>query len=77
MILPSKHIPEEQTLLGVGAVVLKRLEHPQTVTSLWDKLRNESVVGTYERFVLALDMLYIMGAVNLHKGIIRKENHDP
>lgn len=77
MILPSKHIPEEQTLLGVGAVVLKCLEHPQTVTSLWDKLRNESVVGTYERFVLALDMLYMMGVVNLHRGIIGKENHDP
>ena len=72
MILPSKHISEEQSLLGVGAVVLKHLDQPQTVTSLWEKLRNENVVGTYERFVLALDMLYIAGGVSLSQGMIRK-----
>ena len=32
MILPSKHIPEDQALIGVGAVVLKHLERPQTIT---------------------------------------------
>ena len=73
MILPSKHISEEQALLGVGAVVLRYLEQPQTVTSLWDKLRNEPAIGTYERFVLALDLLYITGVVNLSQGMIQKE----
>ena len=73
MILPSKHISEEQSLLGVSVVVLKYLEKPQTVTSLWDKLRNEQVVGTYERFVLALDMLYILRIINMYQGMIRKE----
>lgn len=73
MILPSKHISEDQTLLGVGAVVLLRLEQPETVTSLWEKLRNEQVVGTYQRFVLALDLLYIAGVVNLSKGVIQKK----
>ena len=73
MILPTKHISEEQSLLGVIAIVLRYLERPQTVTSLWEKLRNEQVVGTFERFVLALDLLYIIGAVNLSQGMIRKE----
>lgn len=73
MILPSKHISEEQTLLGVGAVVLRYLERPQTVTSLWDKVRDEKVVGTYERFVLALDFLHITGVVNLSQGLLRRE----
>ena len=72
MILPTKHISEEQSLLGVITIVLKYLERPQTVTSLWEKLRNEQVVGTFERFVLALDLLYIIGAVNLSQGMIRK-----
>ena len=70
MILPSKHISEEQTLLGVGGALLKHLEEPQTVTSLWEKVREEHAVGTYERFVLALDLLYITGVVVLKSGLI-------
>ena len=73
MILPSKHISEDQALIGVGAVVLRQLERPQTVTSLWDKVREERSVGTYERFVLALDLLHITGVINMSKGTIFRE----
>jgi hypothetical protein len=73
MILPSKHISEDQALLGVGAVVLRHLERPQTVTSLWNKVRDDISVGTFERFVLALDLLHITGVVNLSRGMIRRE----
>lgn len=72
MILPSKHIPEDQALIGVGATVLKHLGSPQTITSLWESVRNEKNVGTYERFVLALDFLHIMGVVGLNKGMIKR-----
>jgi hypothetical protein len=72
MILPSKHIPEEQSLLGVGAVLLKELRHSQTVTGLWEKVRQEKAVGTFERFVLALDLLHVMGAVVLSKGMLAR-----
>jgi len=73
MILPSKHISEDQALLGVGAVVLRHLERPQTVTSLWGKVRDDRAVGTYERFVLALDLLHITGVINLSQGMIQRE----
>ena len=73
MILPSKHISEGQALIGVGAVVLHHLVRPETVTSLWDKVRNDRAVGTYERFILALDLLYITGILNLAQGMIRRE----
>lgn len=73
MILPSKHISEEQALLGVGAVLLRNLEQPQTVTSLWDRVRDDRYVGTYERFVLALDLLHIIGVINLFQGMLRRE----
>lgn len=72
MILPSKHISSEQALLGVGAVLLRDLDRPQTVTSLWDKVRHYPAVGTYERFVLALDLLYIIGMINIARGLIQK-----
>ncbi len=72
MILPSKHISEEQALLGIGGVLLTHLEKSQTITSLWEKVRENHAVGTYERFVLALDLLYITGVVNLKNGLINR-----
>ncbi len=76
MILPSKHITEDQTLLGVGSVLLRQLEQPQTVTSLWQKVRKNETVGTYERFVLALDLIYIIGLVKLTNGLIEGSRFD-
>ena len=73
MILPSKHISEDQALLGVGAVVLRYLVRPQTVTSLWDKVRDEGAVGTFERFVLALNLLHITGVIVFSQGTIRRQ----
>lgn len=72
MILPSKHISEDQALIGVGAVLLRHLDRQQTITSLWGKVRAESSVGNYERYVLALDLLYITGIIDLSKGMIRR-----
>jgi hypothetical protein len=74
MILPSKHISEEQALLGVGAVLLGEIKEPQTVTSLWEKVKSNQAVGTFERFVLALDMLHITGVVKLSSGMIVRTN---
>ena len=70
MILPSKHISQDQALIGIGAILLKEVDQPQTVTSLWESVREERTVGTFERFVLALDMLHIVGAVSLENGLI-------
>jgi len=58
MILPSKHISAEHTLLGIGAILIAELDRPQTVTSLWERTRTAAVIGNFERFVLALDMLH-------------------
>ena len=70
MILPSKHISERQSLVGVGALLLETIDKPHTVTSLWERVRDDATVGTFERFVLALDMLYVVGAVSLKNGLI-------
>ena len=72
MILPSKHVSQDQSLLGIGALLLEELDQPQTVTSLWERAREEAAVGSFERFVLGLDMLYIIGAVGLENGLIAR-----
>jgi len=78
MILPTKHVRPDRALLGVGAEVLTILVRPMTMSMLWDKIRSRRSVGEpnavldYRWFVLALDLLYIIGAVELDAGLIGK-----
>jgi hypothetical protein len=72
MILPTKHISTEHSLLGIGAELLKALERPHTVTGLWDEARQLPGVVTFERFTLALDLLYACGAVIVADGLLRR-----
>lgn len=74
MILPTKHIPVESTLLGVGGLLLHALAHPQTVSTLWERVRHNPQVGTFLRFTLALDLLYTMGLVALQEGLLTKRH---
>ncbi len=70
MIHPTKHIPAEQTLLGAGAVIFSELSQARTVTGLWEAVREAKAVGTFERFVLALTMLYSLRAVRFEGGLV-------
>ncbi len=70
MILPTKHIPFERSVLGSGASLLRLLNEPQTVTQAWDRARVLPEVATYPRFVLALDFLHAVGAVKLERGLL-------
>jgi len=76
MILPSKHLPQDRALLTVGAAILRRLSHPITVSALWEQ-EPRAVGGQkapsplrYDAFVLALDLLFLIGAVELHDGLL-------
>lgn len=70
MILPTKHIPQNEALIGVGATLLTYLSEPMTVSDLWDRLRSEPNVGTFERFALASNLLFIIGAIDIKDGLI-------
>ena len=72
MILPTKYIPESHTLLAAGGIVLSQLKRPCTLTSLWENTRKIPQIGTFERLVLALSMLYILGAIDISQGMIKK-----
>lgn len=72
MILPTKHISEDQALLGIGALLLTYLQRPQSVTSLWNDVRKHPSIGTFQRFILALDFLYIMGTIDFKGGLLHR-----
>lgn len=75
MILPTKHLSQERALLTAGAKLLSHLTHPKTVSSLWEDVtdgnRGDASIR-YERFVLALDLLYLIGAIELKEGLLSK-----
>jgi len=72
MILPTKHVPARQSLLGVGGLVLHNLDSERTLSDLWERVRLAPEVGTFKRFVLSLDLLYAMGAVTMEAGLLRR-----
>jgi len=72
MILPTKHIPLDRSLLGAGALLLLLLDAPLTPTAIWDRAKHAPEIGTYVRFVLVLDFLYSIGAIDMLDGLIVK-----
>ncbi len=72
MILPNKHIQISNSLLNLGAIILDNISGTQTVSLLWDKVRGLSDVRNFERFTLGLDLLSILGLIELKDGIIRR-----
>lgn len=70
MILPSKHISPHQSIIGAGAVILEHVHDPTTVTALWERVRSFQEIRVYSRFVLALDLLYAIGALDLKDSMI-------
>lgn len=78
MILPTKHLRPDRALLTVGGDLLVSLREPTTVSRLWDDVRakrgasGEPAAINYDWFVLALDLLFMIGAIELHRGLLRK-----
>jgi hypothetical protein len=74
MILPTKHLLSQDSLIGVGGLVMARVsQRGITVSSLWDKVRDKKEIGTYERFILALDTLFLLGYLALEDGLLVKK----
>ena len=73
MILPDKHTGISYSLLGVGAIILESMRSSQTVTELWSRTRTRPEIRTFDRFVLGLDLLFILGAVSYRDGMVVKE----
>lgn len=73
MILPNKNIILSNSLLGLGLIILKKLNSKETVSSLWSKTRGEKI-NTFEKFILVLDFLYALNLIKLSDNLICKTN---
>lgn len=72
MIVPTKHLRPQDSLLASGGVVLKVLRQPCSISDLWAQLRDDSTVASFERLVLTLDLLFVLGAIEYTDGVLAR-----
>jgi hypothetical protein len=70
MILPSKHINNCESLIGLRSILLNKLKSPKSIEELWfefDKINNSKECPTYHSFdnvILALDLLFVLRKIS-------------
>lgn len=69
--LPSKYVPVEHSAVGVAAFLIASLGANDTVTSLWDRVRHDERVRSFDRFANALTMLFAGHVVYLDRGVLK------
>ena len=77
MILPTKRITEDRSLLVIGSDIVPLLNEPKTVSRLWTEFqerrrRTVSSIVTYDWFIMALDLLFMLNAISMEKGLLRR-----
>ena len=74
MILPTKGLAVDRALTSVGGDILRRLDRPKTVSRMWEEVsdRQSTLLKavSYDWFLLALDLLYLWGAIEFSDGRI-------
>jgi hypothetical protein len=65
MIMPTKYLKEDEALIGVVATFLQHIKSQRNISSLWEDVINDQTVCTFERFILALDFLFLLGFIEL------------
>jgi hypothetical protein len=72
VILPNKYLREDEALLGVGGKILLLLQQDMLLSELWEETKNKENIGNFERFVLALDLLYLLGLIIFEENKIKR-----
>lgn len=72
MILPTKYIKENEAIIGIGGVVLHLIRKDIFLSELWDITRSKLDFITFERFVLTLDFLFMLGLIDFQNGQIQR-----
>ncbi|MGI9256494.1 MAG: ABC-three component system middle component 6 [Salinispira sp.] len=70
MIMPTKYLREDEALIGVSAALLPLLEKSGNLSVLWEAAKKIDAIGSFERFILAMDFLYMLGLVDVRNNEI-------
>lgn len=70
MILPTKYVPASDSALGRAANLLSLQQSSVTVSELWHSYRRVSRDSSFDGFVEALTLLYLIGVVSIDAGVL-------
>lgn len=71
MILPSKIVQLQDSVLGKTPAIMERLNGPVHLRALYSKLSNQ--FGDWGEFLIAIDILYVIGAIDVDvEGVVTK-----
>lgn len=71
--LPSKYVPVEHSTVGVAALLVASMRFNDTVSSLWDRVRHDERVRTFDRFASALTILFAGHVIRIDKGVLHRD----
>lgn len=69
--MPNKYVPIPYSMLGVSSFLAEHMQPNDTISALWDRVRNDDRVRTFDRYAEALTLLFAGGILVLDKGILR------
>lgn len=70
MIMPTKYVNLSNSLLGIGSMILVSLDKPCSINNLWINFNLDKRCITFEKFVYALDFLFVLGLVKIRDNTI-------
>ncbi len=82
MLVATKGIAPQRSLLVVGAQILQVLDQPTTISQTWVRLRSwRAANGNHAPvpfwwFALALDVLFAVGVVDLDRELLSRRQAD-
>lgn len=76
MILPSKFLTAERSLIFIGGEALREIKDgPRSVSEVWEGVRAahraSGVPLGFDWFTLALSFLFVTGMVEMKEGLLR------
>ena len=76
MIFPTKNLNVENSIVGIGSILLKNISQEETVSSLWEKCKLIPEVSSYEKFVISMDFLFLVGLIDFNKNGLIQIRHE-
>jgi hypothetical protein len=72
MILPTRHIKPEDSLLIKGYEILTMFEDSVEISFLWKSLKKQKRIKSYSRLLLILTFLNTVGCIELKEDKVVK-----
>lgn len=82
MILPTKHLSPDRAIITIASEIFELIHNHATASSVWNELQKNHKACVrqgevpYDWYILSLDFLFLIGAIEENNGkLIRTANN--